>query len=87
MSTGSCWAFSATGAIESINAINTGELISLSEQELVDCDRIDDGCDGGIMQNAFEWVMATGGIDTEDAYPYTGVKSACIGSKVSIAMP
>ncbi|CAO2842310.1 unnamed protein product [Amaranthus hypochondriacus] len=80
---GSCWAFSATGAIESINAINTGELISLSEQELVDCDRIDDGCDGGIMQNAFEWVMATGGIHTQQNYPYTGVQGACIGSKVA----
>ncbi|XP_031504617.1 cysteine protease XCP1-like isoform X1 [Nymphaea colorata] len=68
---GSCWAFSSTGAIESINAITTGDLISLSEQELIDCDTTNYGCDGGYMDYAFEWVIQNGGIDTEADYSYT----------------
>ncbi|KAJ8447947.1 hypothetical protein Cgig2_028823 [Carnegiea gigantea] len=74
---GSCWAFSTTGAIEGINAISTGELISLSEQELLDCDKTNDGCDGGYMDYAFGWVINSGGIDTEANYPYTGVDGTC----------
>ncbi|XP_057740852.1 low-temperature-induced cysteine proteinase-like [Arachis stenosperma] len=74
---GSCWAFSSSGAIEGINAIVTGDLVSLSEQELVDCDKTNDGCEGGYMDYAFEWVMNNGGIDTETDYPYTGVDSSC----------
>lgn len=76
-SCGSCWAFSTTGAIEGINAIATGELISLSEQELVDCDSTNEGCDGGYMDYAFEWVIDNAGIDTEKNYPYTGVDGTC----------
>ncbi|GAV67978.1 Peptidase_C1 domain-containing protein/Granulin domain-containing protein/Inhibitor_I29 domain-containing protein [Cephalotus follicularis] len=68
---GSCWAFSTTGAIEGIDALVTGDLISLSEQELVDCDTTNDGCDGGYMDYAFEWIISNGGIDTESDYPYT----------------
>ncbi|XP_028764934.1 low-temperature-induced cysteine proteinase-like [Neltuma alba] len=74
---GSCWAFSSTGAMEGINAIVTGKLISLSEQELVDCDTTNDGCDGGNMDYAFEWVISNGGIDTETNYPYTGADGTC----------
>ncbi|XP_074308037.1 low-temperature-induced cysteine proteinase-like [Silene latifolia] len=80
-SCGSCWAFSSTGAMEGINAINNGELISLSEQELVDCDSSNQGCNGGYMDYAFEWVINNGGIDTETAYPYTGIGAMCNSNK------
>ncbi|GJY27046.1 low-temperature-induced cysteine proteinase-like protein [Tanacetum coccineum] len=72
------------GAIESAHALVTGELIRLSEQELVDCDNFDHGCDGGNMDNAFRWVIKNGGIDTEADYPYTstnGYAGKCIISK------
>lgn len=86
ISTGSCWSFSVTGAIEGINAIVTGDLISLSEQELVDCDSTNYGCDGGYMDYAFEWIISNGGIDTEADYPYTGVDGTCNTTKVSSSL-
>ncbi|KAK4257845.1 hypothetical protein QN277_007380 [Acacia crassicarpa] len=74
---GCCWAFAATGAIESVNAIATGELVSLSEQELLDCDSKSSGCSGGFPSYAFDFVIGNGGISKEDDYPYAAQQGDC----------
>ena len=82
---GSCWAFSSIGAIEGAHAIATGNLVSLSEQELVSCVHSNYGCNGGLMDPSFEWVIKNGGINTETGYPYvsgTGNSKFCRWIKV-----
>ncbi|KAF6163047.1 hypothetical protein GIB67_001375 [Kingdonia uniflora] len=84
-SCGACWAFSSTGAIEGINQIVTGSLVSLSEQELVDCDKsYNNGCNGGLMDYAFEWTIKNQGIDTEKDYPYQAGDRTCNKNKAYI---
>jgi len=84
---GSCWAFSAVGNMEGQWFLSGHTLTGLSEQNLVDCDHecmiyegeqsCDAGCDGGLMPNAFHYVVANGGIDTENGYPYVAFDQSC----------
>merc|ERR1719498_22318 len=81
---GSCWAFSTTGSVEGAYAIKTGKLKSFSEQELVDCAQCfgNQGCNGGLMDNGFQYIEAKG--DTlESNYAYTAKTGTCQTSKVA----
>lgn len=91
---GSCWAFSTTGALEGAHFLATGNLESLSEQQLLDCDRecdpegdpddCDLGCEGGLMNNGFEYLLKAGGLMREVDYPYEAWDRRCRFDKSKI---
>ena len=76
---GSCWAFSTIGAVEGAFSVLKNNLMDLSEQELVDCSGSygNEGCNGGLMDNGFQYIIAKKGIATEKEYPYTAVDGTC----------
>merc|ERR1711967_10571 len=76
---GSCWAFSTTGGLEGAWEIASGKLVSLSEQQFVDCDKSSMGCNGGNMGSAFQWAESKN-VATESSYPYTARDGTCKSS-------
>jgi cathepsin F len=85
-SCGSCWAFSTVGNLEGLNYIKNKQLVQYSEQQLVDCDKKDSGCNGGLMENAFNYLKEAGGIMKQSDYKYTARDGTCKFSKTKVAL-
>ncbi|XP_060189901.1 zingipain-2-like [Lycium barbarum] len=74
---GCCWAFAAVGALEGANKLSRSKLISLSEQELLDCTTENNGCNGGLITTAYDFIVKNGGIALESNYPYKEYQDSC----------
>lgn len=85
-SCGSCWAFAAAGCAEGAHYVKNAKLVSLSEQEFVDCVTTCYGCSGGWSDKALAWAKKNGGVMTEAAYPYTMGKGTCAFAKAKAAV-
>merc|ERR1712048_75907 len=83
---GSCWAFSTVGTLESAWQISTGTLYSLAEQQLVDCDRSDNGCSGGWPHTAYDSYISRAGYCSEDSYRYTARDGSCRASSCDVKL-
>jgi len=82
---GSCWAFSATETVESDWALKGHTEVVLAPQQIVDCDKIDQGCNGGWPYDAYKYVISAGGLEPEVDYPYTGVNGRCTFKAADVA--
>jgi len=78
---GSCWVFSVVEAVEGCHAIDTKKLVPLSLQQVLDCDTDSYGCNGGFLDNGFEYIIKNGGIDSAACYPYKGEDETCSYNK------
>lgn len=84
---GSCWAFSTVGTLESAWQISNGALYSLAEQQLVDCDKSDNGCSGGWPHTAYDSYISRNGYCSEDSYAYTASGGSCRASSCDVKLP
>jgi C1A family cysteine protease len=75
---GGCWAFSATANVQSQYAIKYNKLLNFSVNQLLDCDPLNQACNGGATQFAFDYIKNSGGLELEDNYPYKGYKDQCL---------
>ncbi|KAL4502019.1 hypothetical protein ABPG73_020156 [Tetrahymena malaccensis] len=78
---GSCWAFTVVSTIENLYSIKYNQNVTLSEQQLLDCDMNDGGCNGGWFTNAYKYVQENG-LALQSRYPYIGIRNKCLASEV-----
>jgi len=86
---GSCWAFSCTESIESVYMISkgiNGDLAPLAPQQIVDCDKVDGGCNGGDLPTCYRYVIGAGGLEKNSDYPYHAKDQSCQDDKSKVSV-